>query len=105
MNSWEDILDNAGIDSNGNVDEHKEDIEDGDHGTTRRLILWNDEFNTFEYVINVLMEICQIPAESASEMAKMVHLIGHVYVMESDENEIKLLHNTFSELGLVTTIE
>jgi ATP-dependent Clp protease adaptor protein ClpS len=40
------------------------------------LIVWNDEVNTFEWVIDTLMEICGHSHEQAEQCAYIIHFQG-----------------------------
>ncbi len=41
-----------------------------------QLIVWNDEVNTFEWVIETLMEICGHSFEQAEQCAYIIHFKG-----------------------------
>ncbi len=43
---------------------------------TCRLIVWNDEVNTFEWVIETLMEVCGHAHEQAEQCAYIIHFQG-----------------------------
>tara|TARA_B110000046_G_scaffold186024_1_gene231519 strand:+ start:24485 stop:24754 length:270 start_codon:yes stop_codon:yes gene_type:complete len=47
----------------------------------RELILYNDDFNTFEHVINCLMSICDHASVQAEQCAYIVHHNGKCSVM------------------------
>ena len=39
-------------------------------------ILYNDDFNTFDYVIKILIEVCEHTPEQAEQCAFIVHYSG-----------------------------
>ena len=41
------------------------------------LIVWNDEVNTFEWVIETLMEVCSHSYEQAEQCAYIIHFKGN----------------------------
>ena len=40
------------------------------------LIVWNDEVNTFEWVIQTLMDVCSHSEEQAEQCAWLIHYKG-----------------------------
>ncbi|MDO4880160.1 MAG: ATP-dependent Clp protease adaptor ClpS [Capnocytophaga sp.] len=40
------------------------------------IILYNDDFNTFDYVIKTLIEVCEHTPEQAEQCATIVHFSG-----------------------------
>ncbi len=44
--------------------------------STFSLLVWNDEVNTFEWVIETLMEICGHSEEQAEQCAMIIHNNG-----------------------------
>jgi len=42
----------------------------------RELVLYNDDVNTFEHVINTLIAVCDHTAEQAEQCAYLVHFKG-----------------------------
>jgi len=51
-------------------------IEDKEY----QLILYNDDVNTFDFVISTLMEVCGHDAEQAEQIAFIVHFKGQCTV-------------------------
>tara|TARA_B100000768_G_C11267795_1_gene371889 strand:- start:1768 stop:2145 length:378 start_codon:yes stop_codon:yes gene_type:complete len=61
------------------------------------LVLYNDEHNTFDHVIDMLISICEHDAMQAEQCALMVHFKGKCSVMSGTYDELepkcsKLLH-------------
>jgi ATP-dependent Clp protease adaptor protein ClpS len=44
--------------------------------TSRELILFNDDHNTFDFVINALIEVCQHEPPQAEQCALIAHYKG-----------------------------
>ena len=40
------------------------------------IIVWNDEINTFEWVIKTLIEICKHDKEQAEQCTLLIHFKG-----------------------------
>lgn len=69
-----------------------------------QLILWNDEVNTFDWVITSLIEICDHSPEQAEQCALLVHYKGKCAVKNGS---FELLHpraEAFIDRGIQATI-
>jgi len=53
------------------------------------IILFNDDVNTFDFVIDCLIEICEHTAEQAEQCALLVHYKGKCAVKTGEYNELK----------------
>jgi ATP-dependent Clp protease adaptor protein ClpS len=69
------------------------------------LIVWNDEVNTFEWVIETLMEICHHSAEQAEQCAMIIHTQGKYAVKKGSYDELKPMCDAITERGIGATIE
>jgi ATP-dependent Clp protease adaptor protein ClpS len=69
------------------------------------LIVWNDEINTFEWVIETLMEICQHSYEQAEQCAYIVHFKGKYAVKQGDYELVKPMCDAITERGIGATVE
>jgi ATP-dependent Clp protease adaptor protein ClpS len=69
------------------------------------LVLHNDDYNTFEWVIECLMKICKHEPEQASQCAHIVHFTGKCDVKRGDHDTIMSMYNKLKGCGLTTTIE
>ena len=47
-----------------------------------QIMLYNDDYNTFDYVIDLLMEVCEHTYEQAEQCATLVHFSGKCPVKE-----------------------
>lgn len=70
-----------------------------------RLILWNDEINTFEHVIHCLVKYLQYTGAQAEKIAWTVHTKGKCVVLEGSYNEIEVYRKILKEEGLSVTNE
>jgi ATP-dependent Clp protease adaptor protein ClpS len=69
------------------------------------LIVWNDEVNTFEWVIETLIEICKHSYEQAEQCAYIIHYKGKYSVKEGSYEELKPMCNAITERGINATVE
>jgi ATP-dependent Clp protease adaptor protein ClpS len=52
------------------------------------LIVWNDDVNTFDWVIESLMEVCSHTYEQAEQCAYIIHYKGKYSVKDGTERGI-----------------
>ncbi|MEI7498849.1 MAG: ATP-dependent Clp protease adaptor ClpS [Bacteroidota bacterium] len=71
----------------------------------RNLILFNDEINTFDFVIQSLIEVCDHEPEQAEQCAMIAHFKGKCSVKAGDYTEIKPLGDQMVLRGLTVSIE
>ena len=69
------------------------------------LIVWNDDVNTFEWVIETLIEICSHSQEQAEQCAYIIHYKGKYSVKEGSFEVLKPMCNAITERGIGATIE
>src|SRR5574343_574692 len=69
------------------------------------LIVWNDEVNTFDWVIETLMEICGHSLEQAEQCAMFIHYKGKYAVKKGDYDTLKPMCNSITERGIGATVE
>lgn len=53
------------------------------------IVLFNDDVNTFDFVINSLIEICDHTSEQAEQCALLVHYKGKCAVKTGEYDELK----------------
>ncbi len=70
-----------------------------------QLIVWNDEVNTFEWVIETLMDICRHSREQAEQCAYIIHYKGKYAVKEGDIDDLKPMCTAITDRGISATIE
>src|SRR5450755_2384604 len=69
------------------------------------LIVWNDEVNTFEWVIQALVEICKHSNEQAEQCAMIIHTQGKYSVKQGLYDELKPMCDAITDRGIGATIE
>jgi len=69
------------------------------------LIVWNDEVNTFEWVIDTLTEICGHSHEQAEQCAYIIHFKGKYAVKHGSYEDLRPLCDAITERGIGATVE
>jgi ATP-dependent Clp protease adaptor protein ClpS len=73
--------------------------------TSYSLIVWNDDVNTFEWVIESLIEVCGHTQEQAEQCALFIHHKGKYAVKKGDYDTLKPMCNSITERGIGATVE
>lgn len=92
---------------NYNLDE-KEDVvtlEDIGHGEISYLIIYNDDYNTFDWVIKSLIDVCGHSAEQAEQLSLLIHFKGKATVKTASHDVLQPLKDSLTERGLSAVIE
>jgi ATP-dependent Clp protease adaptor protein ClpS len=69
------------------------------------LIVWNDEVNTFEWVIQTLIEVCGQSVEQAEQCAMIIHTKGKYAVKRGSYDDLKPICDAITDRGIGATIE
>jgi ATP-dependent Clp protease adaptor protein ClpS len=69
------------------------------------LIVWNDEVNTFEWVIETLIEICGHSQEQAEQCAIIIDAKGKYAVKEGSYDILKPQCDAITDRGINATLE
>ncbi|MBD1432750.1 ATP-dependent Clp protease adaptor ClpS [Sphingobacterium sp. DN00404] len=73
--------------------------------SSNRLILWNDEINTFDHVIDCLMRHLQYSEAQAEQIAWKVHTEGKCAVLEGSLTEMEVYRKILKSEGLTVSVE
>jgi|TARA_B110000240_G_C13331198_1_gene381341 ATP-dependent Clp protease adaptor protein ClpS len=68
------------------------------------LVLFNDDVNTFDFVMNSLVEVCDHDALQAEQAAILVHYKGKCDVKNGDKKKLLPLCNALLKRGLTAEI-
>ena len=71
----------------------------------QELILHNDDFNTFDFVIDSLIEVCKHDPHQAEQCALVTHYKGKCAVKTGSFTELKPPSEELIRRGLSVTIE
>ncbi|MEM9886869.1 MAG: ATP-dependent Clp protease adaptor ClpS [Bacteroidota bacterium] len=80
----------------------EEDIGSGD---IAELLIYNDEVNTFDWVIRCLMEILKYPAAQAEQLTMLIHFKGKATVKTAPRSELRPIKEALIDRGLSAVIE
>ncbi|SFI70886.1 ATP-dependent Clp protease adaptor protein ClpS [Kaistella treverensis] len=69
-----------------------------------KLVLWNDDVNTFDYVIEALVEICEHTLEQAEQCTILVHYKGKCTVKTGSLEKLKPMHEKLLARSLTSEI-
>ena len=69
------------------------------------LIVWNDEVNTFEWVIETLIEVCSHSYEQAEQCSYIIHFHGKYAVKKGSFDDLKPQCEAIIDRGINATIE
>lgn len=85
---------------------HREDtLLETDLEQPFQLIVWNDEVNTFEWVIETLVDVCKHSLEQAEQCALIIHTQGKYAVKYGSYDELKPMCDAITERGINATVE
>lgn len=71
----------------------------------KQIILYNDDFNTFDFVIQTLVTICKHDPIQAEQCAFLVHYKGKCSVKKGSYEELEPMCTALLERGLTAEIE
>lgn len=69
------------------------------------LILWNDDVNTFDWVIESLMDVCSHSETQATQCAYIVHYNGKCDAKRGTFEELKPMYEALIDRGISVTID
>jgi ATP-dependent Clp protease adaptor protein ClpS len=67
---------------------------------TNNLVIYNDDYNTFDHVINSLIKVCKHEPVQAEQCTWIIHYNGKCAVKEGDMTILKPMREALSERGL-----
>lgn len=69
-----------------------------------RLVLYNDDVNTFDFVIECLIQICGHTLEQAEQCTILVHYKGKCVVKTGSIEVLKPMHQKLLSKGLTSEV-
>ena len=76
-----------------------------DVGTNSELVVYNDDHNTFDWVIQCFVEVIGHSFEQSEQLSLLVHYKGRAAVKTAPMNVLKPLKNELVDRGLSAVIE
>lgn len=87
------------------IEELVEVAEEVDQEGTRDLVVHNDDFNTFDHVINTLVRVCKHDVHQAEQCTYIIHFKGRCAVKKGTYKELKPMKEGVNDAGISATIE
>ena len=69
------------------------------------LIVFNDDFNTFDWVIECLVQVCNHSLTQAEQLSLLIHFKGKAVVKTGGYEDLKPMKDSLIERGLSAAIE
>ncbi|HQH14537.1 MAG TPA: ATP-dependent Clp protease adaptor ClpS [Bacteroidales bacterium] len=82
------------------LDQNEEQLTD-----RRELILFNDDINTFDFVIETLIEVCEHDPLTAEQCTLIAHFNGKCSVKSGDVEELIPISSEMTNRGLTVSIK
>ena len=70
----------------------------------KKLVIYNDDVNTFEWVIATLIEVCSHTSEQAEQCTLIIHYKGKCSVKEGEYEELIFMRNEICRRGISAEI-
>lgn len=69
------------------------------------VVIFNDDVNTFDHVIDCLMEYCEHTAEQAEQCSLIIHYKGKCAVKHGGAKQLKPICDALCRKGLSAVLE
>ncbi|HCX24309.1 MAG: Clp protease ClpS [Flammeovirgaceae bacterium] len=87
------------------IEELVEIEEDFDQDDLKNLVVHNDNYNTFDHVINTLIKVCKHDTHQAEQCTYIIHYKGKCSVKNGSFTELKPMKDGITDAGIAATIE
>jgi ATP-dependent Clp protease adaptor protein ClpS len=74
-------------------------------GNHSKVIVYNDDHNTFDWVIESFVEVCRHNPAQAEQLSYLVHFKGKATVKTGSKKELKPIKDALVDRGLSAVIE
>lgn len=91
--------------SDTQVQESVEVLEEVGVEYSHQLIVYNDDVNTFDWVIESLMHICKHTLEQATQCAMFIHFKGKYAVQHGEEYVLIPMKDALLDRGITAAVE
>ena len=82
-----------------------EDEVDTGSGEVAHLLVYNDDHNSFDWVIECFTELLNHSNQQAEQLALLIHLKGKATVKTAPRNDLQPIKDALVERGLSAVIE
>ena len=83
----------------------EEEVSDADVGDRAHLVVYNDDHNTFDWVIQCFIEVLNHSEAQSEQLALIIHFKGKATVKTAPKSVLKPKKDALVERGLSAVIE
>ena len=83
----------------------EEVFEHHESNETHHLVVFNDNFNTFDHVIQTLVKICRHDINQAEQCTWIIHFKGKCSVKTGSFAKLKPMHSGICDAGINAEIQ
>lgn len=80
-------------------------VDETSVGSISYLVVYNDDHNTFDWVIQCFMDVCSHTFEQSEQLSLLVHYKGKATVKTGPVDVLKPMKDALTERGLSAVIE
>lgn len=88
------------MNTSGQEKEMVEVLEVVETTDVKDLVVFNDDFNTFDHVITTLIRVCKHSPEQAEQCTWIIHYKGKCAVKNGSFEELKPMKDAICEVGI-----
>jgi ATP-dependent Clp protease adaptor protein ClpS len=81
-------------------DELVEVLDDLEDQEPKNLIVFNDDYNTFDHVINILVKVCKHTTQQAEQCTWLIHYRGKCIVKTGNFTKLKPMRDSICDAGI-----
>jgi ATP-dependent Clp protease adaptor protein ClpS len=78
--------------------------ENVDLDENRNLVVFNDDFNTFDHVIDTLIKVCKHDVHQAEQCTFIIHYKGKCAVKNGSYPDLRPMRDAINERGIKASI-
>lgn len=79
-------------------------LEETETSDLKELVVYNDDFNTFDHVISTLIKVCKHSPEQAEQCTMIIHYKGKCTVKIGSFDELKPMRQDICDRGISAEI-
>jgi ATP-dependent Clp protease adaptor protein ClpS len=83
----------------------KKELEDIGLGNAAQLVVYNDDVNSFDWVIESFVDVLRHTADQAEQLAHLIHFKGRAVVKTASKKTLKPLKDALCDRTLSAVIE
>ena len=88
------------------IEKLKPDLSNANNSDNEHLlILYNDDFNTFDFVIESLIKVCNLDSIQAEQCTYLVHYKGKCDVKKGNYSKLKPMQVALIDRGLTAEVQ